>query len=90
MDFRRSSRTRNLKRRSKRSFHGTEKTGSEANFYAPTASGTEGQVLVSNGANADPSWASFTGYCPTFTDDTLSFYFGIIPEVEDTAIIFEI
>ena len=70
--------------------NGIDKTGNEASFYAPTASGTEGQVLVSNGENADPSWASFTGYCPTIIDQTLYFTYGTMPEVENTSIIFNL
>jgi len=70
--------------------NGLNKTGNEADFYAPTASGTEGQVLVSNGENAEPTWASFTGYCPTIVDQTLYFTYGTMPKVEDTAIIFNL
>ena len=71
--------------------NGENKTGDEANFYAPKTAGTTGQVLVSNGDESDtsPSWASFTGYCPMVIDDNLCFIYGIIPEVEDTSIIFD-
>lgn len=70
--------------------NGQDKTGNEADFYAPTAAGTTGQVLISNGENTAPSWASFTGYCPTIVNDSLYFTYGNIPEVENTSLIFEI
>lgn len=70
--------------------NGEDKTGNEANFYAPTVAGTEGNVLISNGKNTAPSWASFTGYAPTVVDDELCFIYGLIPEVENTSIIFEL
>ena len=37
--------------------NGTNKGASTASFYAPTGSGTAGQILVSNGSRA-PSWAN--------------------------------
>ena len=70
--------------------NGEDKTGDEANFYAPTAAGTEGNVLVSNGENTPPSWASFTGYAPTVVGQDLCFIYGLIPEVENTSLIFEL
>ena len=38
--------------------NGTAKSGLSASFYAPTASGTSGQILQSGGANTAPSWIS--------------------------------
>lgn len=70
--------------------NGVDKTGDVANFYAPTASGSEGQVLVSNGGNTSPSWATFTGYSPTVINDTLCFYYGAAPEVDGTTFILDI
>ena len=70
--------------------NGTDKTGDEANFYAPTASGTAGQVVVSNGPNATPSWASFTGYAPQAVDNTLVFYYGAIPDVDDDTLVLDL
>lgn len=46
--------------------NGTSKASSTASFYAPTASGTAGQLLVSGGANTAPSWSS------TFTTSTVA------------------
>jgi hypothetical protein len=46
--------------------NGTSKASSTASFYAPTASGTAGQLLVSGGANTAPSWSS------TFTTSTIA------------------
>lgn len=37
--------------------NGTSKAANTASFYAPTAAGTSGQVLVSSGSGA-PTWAS--------------------------------
>lgn len=70
--------------------NGEDKTGNEADFYAPTAAGTTGQVLVSNGEDNAPTWASFTGYCPTIINDSLYFTYGNVPEVENTSLIFEL
>ena len=70
--------------------NGDDKTGDEADFYAPTVAGSEGQVLVSQGANAAPSWTSFAGYCPTINENSLDFIYGVVPEIEDTTIVFEI
>ena len=38
------------------SLNGTSKAGSTASIYAPTAAGTSGQVLKSNGSKAAPTW----------------------------------
>jgi len=46
--------------------NGSSKASSTASFYAPTASGTSGQYLKSNGANSAPTWATLT--IPTITD----------------------
>lgn len=70
--------------------NGTNQTGDEASFYAPTSAGSAGQILVSNGANSTPTWSTFSGYCPTFEENSLCFYYGIIPEIEDTALVFEL
>lgn len=70
--------------------NGSDKTGDEANFYAPETSGDKGQMLVSNGDSKAPTWASFSGYCPQIVDNQLCFYYGIIPDVENTAIIFDL
>ena len=70
--------------------NGADKTGDEADFYAPTASGNEGQVLVSQGVDEAPTWGSFSGYAPQFIDDSLCFYYGILPEVENTSLIFDL
>ena len=39
--------------------NGTSKAASTASFYAPTAVGTSGQILKSNGSGA-PSWADLS------------------------------
>ena len=70
--------------------NGADKTGDEADFYAPTASGNEGQVLISQGVDEAPTWGSFSGYAPQFIDDSLCFYYGILPEVENTSLIFDL
>lgn len=70
--------------------NGVDKTGDVANFYAPVAPGTTGQVLVSNGANVTPSWNTFTGYAPQFIEDSLCFYFGLEPDVDNTTIFFDL
>ena len=46
--------------------NGTSKASSTASLYAPTASGTAGQLLVSGGANTAPSWSSI------FTTSTIA------------------
>lgn len=38
--------------------NGTSKAASTASFYAPTASGTANQVLISGGSNTAPSWTA--------------------------------
>ena len=38
--------------------NGTSKAATTASFYAPTASGTANQVLISGGANTAPSWTN--------------------------------
>lgn len=70
--------------------NGEDKTGDEANFYAPILPGTEGQVLISKGENTAPDWASFTGYAPTVVGQDLCFIYGLTPEVENTSLIFEL
>lgn len=70
--------------------NGVDKTGDEANFYAPTVAGREGHILVSNGENKAPSWSSFSGYAPTVIQDELCFTYGILPTVQDTSMIFNI
>lgn len=46
--------------------NGTSKASSTASFYAPTASGTAGQLLVAGGDKTAPSWSS------TFTTSTIA------------------
>lgn len=70
--------------------NGEDKTGNEANFYAPTVAGTEGNVLISNGENAAPSWTSFAGYSPIVVGEELCFIYGLIPEVENASLIFDL
>ena len=70
--------------------NGVDKTGSEASFYAPTASGTTGQVLVSNGDANAPSWGSISGYSPSVVDDTLVFTYGVLPTVNNTSLVFNV
>ena len=41
-----------------------------ASFYAPTVSGTSGQILVSKGANTAPAWSSWTTAGFLKTDDS--------------------
>lgn len=41
--------------------NGSDKGGSTASFYAPTAAGTSGQILTSNGSGA-PQWANKPTY----------------------------
>ena len=45
----------------------SSKAASTASFYAPTASGTSGQVLKSNGNGSAPTWTTLT--IPTKTSD---------------------
>ena len=50
-------------------------------------------MLVSKGAGEAPEWApliSPNGYSPSFIDDTLVFSYGIVPEVEGNALIFNL
>ena len=70
--------------------NGEDKTGDEANFYAPTTAGTEGQALFSSGEGQAPFWASFTGYSPTFVDDELVFTYGVVPVVDNTSLVFNV
>ena len=70
--------------------NGQDKTGERASFYAPIGSGEEGQVLISNGENEAPEWNSFNGYCPQIVDTELCFYYGLIPEIVNTSIVFDV
>ena len=70
--------------------NGEDVTGNEANFYAPTAAGEKGQVLISNGVNISPTWASFAGYSPSLLDNSLVFTYGIIPEIEGNSLLFDL
>ena len=70
--------------------NGEDVTGNEANFYAPTAAGEKGQVLISNGVNISPTWASFAGYSPSLLDNSLVFTYGVIPEIEGNPILFDL
>lgn len=70
--------------------NGEDKTGNEADFYAPTVAGEKGQVLVSNGTNVSPTWASFAGYSPSLLDNSLVFTYGIIPEIEGNSLLFDL
>ena len=51
--------------------NGVNKSNNTASFFAPTAGGTAGQVLFSNGNNAAPSWGK--NYTPRISNDTLIF-----------------
>lgn len=72
--------------------NGEDKTGDEASFYAPTAAGTEGQVLVSKGVNTEPQWATLSpnGYSPSFLEDSLVFTYGALPDVDGNSLIFDL
>lgn len=70
--------------------NGEDKTGEVAEFYAPTSSGQEGQLLQSQGADKAPIWTPFNGYSPSFVEDSLIFVYGVIPEVDDTTLIFNL
>lgn len=60
--------------------NGTDKSGSTASLYAPTAVGTSGQVLISNGSGA-PSWGNLYGYTPTYdsVNNRLVLTRGVLP-----------
>lgn len=70
--------------------NGENKTGSEANFYAPIAAGVSGQTLISNGAGKAPSWGSMNGYSPSVVNDTLVFTYGVIPTVDGTSLVLNV
>ena len=72
--------------------NGENKVEDEANFYAPTEAGVTGQVLISKGEKAAPKWASFSlsGYAPSFLETSLLFTYGLIPEVENNSLIFDL
>ena len=72
--------------------NGEDKTGDEANFYAPISAGTSGQMLVSKGDNVAPEWASVSpnGYSPSFLDSSLVFTYGVLPEVDGNTLIFDL
>lgn len=54
--------------------NGASKAGSTAAIYAPTAVGTNGQVLISNGSGA-PSWGSISQYTPSYDSEHNSLVF---------------
>ena len=62
----------------------------EADFYAPVNSGTAGQVLMSNGESNAPSWGSISGYSPSILETSLVFTYGVLPGVEDNALVFDL
>ena len=70
--------------------NGEDKTGNTAEFYAPTTAGQEGQLLQSQGANKAPIWTPFNGYSPSFVEDSLIFVYGVVPEVDETNLIFNL
>lgn len=74
--------------------NGVNKTGDIVSFYAPLTSGTEGQVLVSQGENTPPKWATIQttneGYSPSFLDNALVFTMGVIPAVSGNTITFDL
>ena len=72
--------------------NGQNKTGDEANFYAPVSSGTNGQILVSKGDSVAPQWATLSpnGYAPSFLDSSLVFTYGTLPEVDGNTLIFNL
>ena len=70
--------------------NGENRTGGSAELYAPTNAGTEGYALFSNGEGVAPSWAALSGYSPSIIDDALVFTYGILPEVENTSLVFNL
>ena len=72
--------------------NGQDKTGEKASFYAPTTAGTDGQVLMSKGDSTDPEWTNFSpnGYSPSFLENSLTFVYGILPEVDGNALVFDL
>ena len=70
--------------------NGEDKSGTEANFYAPGEPEKSGEIVVSNGPNQVPTWSPYAGYCPVVVEDNLVFFSGILPDVEDTSMIFDI
>lgn len=70
--------------------NGEDKSGTEADFYAPGAPEKSGEIVVSNGPNQAPTWSPYAGYCPMIVEDNLVFFSGILPNVEDTSMIFDI
>lgn len=71
--------------------NGIDRTGNEANFYAPINSGADGQFLVSKGIGAPPQWANFDpeGFTPSFLDNSLVFTTGNVPEVDGNSLVFD-
>jgi hypothetical protein len=70
--------------------NGEDKSGDIADFYAPGEPEASGHVVVSNGPNQAPTWSPYAGYCPIVVEDNLVFFSGILPDVEDTSLIFDI
>lgn len=58
----------------------SSKAGSTASFYAPTAGGTSGQVLVGNGTTSAPVWKSLAdaGISPTHNHNYLPLSGGTV------------
>lgn len=56
-----------------------EDISGQVEIYAPTQSGSRGEVLTSNGIDKEPIWSAFSGYTPTVDDDVLLFSFGVLP-----------
>ena len=59
--------------------NGSSKGASTASFYAPTASGTENQILVSAGANASPTWKATANGAAYATGANGALTFGTLP-----------
>lgn len=72
--------------------NGQDKTGEKADFYAPTTAGADGQVLMSKGVNTPPEWTAYSpnGFAPSFLENSLTFTYGILPEVEGNSLVFDL
>ena len=72
--------------------NGENEARAEASIYAPTSAGTQGQVLVSKGENVAPEFAALplNGYAPSFLEDSLVFVYGVLPEVENNSLVFDL
>ena len=59
--------------------NGTSKAKTTASFYAPTASGTANQVLVSGGSGTAPSWKATASGAAYATSANGALTFGKLP-----------